>query len=476
MRRRPEQVLATQPERPATWARPPPAPWMRRQHLLEPAPHARLLDVVRDHVGIQAQVMSSAELSLRARVAGVRRPDVGAALWDDRTLVKTWAMRGTLHLVAATELPELVRGLGTRLNWLTDVWLRYFKVTREEMLALQAAIGEVLSADPMTRTELAEGLAERLGDPAFAERVTSSWGTFLKPAAGRGYLAFGPERGRNVTFVHPGAWLGIEIPEPDEAGIDPLIVRHLHAFPGATKGELARWWGVTAGKLTKPLKRLDDRLELVDLEGNRAYVLAEDLATLRRTRPEPPSTIRLLGGFDPYTLVAPEGGGAAAADGQAPARLADRGLDQRGRPVRGRRRGHLDPRAEAEGDDDRGQPVATPDEGGAGDRPRGGRRDRRVPRARRRGPPPRSTTRAERRRDRGIRLHLAVGVDEVDRAVGDVDNDEVRLDAADDDHRTVFGVDPVERVRREQARVAPGREAAAEEPLVLRLRRGGQAR
>ena len=275
---------------------------MRRQHLLEPAPHARLVDVVRDHVGIQAQVMSSAELSLRARVAGVRRPDVGAALWDDRTLVKTWAMRGTLHLVAATELPELVRGLGTRLNWLTAVWLRYFKVTREEMLALQEAIGEVLSAEPMTRTELAEALAKRLGDPAFSERVTSSWGTFLKPAAGRGYLAFGPERGRNVTFVHPGAWLGIEIPEPDEAGIDPLIVRHLHAFPGATKGELARWWGVTAGQLTKPLKRLEDRLDPRRPRGQ------QGLRARRGPRDAPPhapgadSTIRLLGGFDPYTL------------------------------------------------------------------------------------------------------------------------------------------------------------------------------
>jgi hypothetical protein len=211
-------------------------------------------------------------------------------------------MRGTLHLVAAAELAELVRGLGTRLNWLTDVWLRYFEVTREEMLALQAAIGEVLGAEPMTRAELAEALAQRLGNPAFADRVTSSWGTFLKPAASMGRLAFGPDRGRNVTFVHPGAWLGIELPEPDETGIDPLIVRHLHAFPGATKGELARWWGVTSGKLTKPLKRLGDRITLIDLDGNKAYVLAEDLATLKRARPVPPSTIRLLGGFDPYTL------------------------------------------------------------------------------------------------------------------------------------------------------------------------------
>ena len=275
---------------------------MRRQHLLEPAPRSRLVDVVRDHVAIQAQVMSSAELSLRARVRGLGRDDVRSALWTDRTLVKTWAMRGTLHLVAAAELPELVRGLGTRLNWLTDVWLRYFKVSREEMLSLQAAIGEVLGAEPMTRTELAEALAARLGDPSFADRVTSSWGTFLKPAASMGRLAFGPDRGRNVTFVHPGAWLGIDLPEPDETGIDALLVRQLHAFPGASKGELARWWGVTSGKLTNSLRRLEDRLAVVDLEGTRAYVLADDLATLGRTDPEPPSTIQLLGGFDPYTL------------------------------------------------------------------------------------------------------------------------------------------------------------------------------
>jgi hypothetical protein len=275
---------------------------MRRQHLLEPAPHGRLVDVVRDHVAVQAQVMSSAELSLRARVRRLEREDVRTALWTDRTLVKTWAMRGTLHLVAAEELPELVRGLGTRLNWLTDVWLRYFKVSREEMLALQAAIGEVLGAEPMTRTDLAAELAARLGDPSFAERVTSSWGTFLKPAASLGRLAFGPDRGRNVTFVNPGAWLGIDIPEPDETGIDPLIVRQLHAFPGASKGELARWWGVTSGKLTASIRRLDERLVLVDLEGTRAYVLAEDLPTLAKSDPLPPSTIRLLGGFDPYTL------------------------------------------------------------------------------------------------------------------------------------------------------------------------------
>jgi len=275
---------------------------MHRQHLLKPAPRTRMVETVRAHVAIQAQVMSSAELALRARVRGLRRDDVRTALWTDRTLVKTWAMRGTLHLVAADELPELVRGLGTRLGWQTAVWLRYFKVTKDEMVALQDAIGELLSDEPMTRQELADALAAKLGDPAFAERVTSSWGTFLKPAAGRGFLAFGPERGRNVTFVHPAHWLGIEMPEPADDGFDAVIVRHLAVFPGASKGELARWWGTAASRVTAATRRVGDRLVLVDVEGTKAYVLAEDVDALSAAEPLPDATIRLLGGFDPYTL------------------------------------------------------------------------------------------------------------------------------------------------------------------------------
>jgi len=275
---------------------------MRRQHLLEPAPASGMVDVVRDLVAVQAQVMSLAELAIRARVAGIERDDVRAALWDKRTLVKTWAMRGTLHLVPADELPELVRGLGTRLNWLTDQWLRYFEVTREEMIALQDAIGEILTAEPMTRNELAEALAAKLGDPAFADRVTSSWGTFLKPAASSGRLIFGPDRGRNVTFVHPAAWLGVAMPAQADEGIDPVIVRHLRTSPGGSKQELARWWGVSTAKLNGALRRLAGTIEQVDIEGTKAYLHADDVDEVAALKPLPASTIRLLGGFDSYTL------------------------------------------------------------------------------------------------------------------------------------------------------------------------------
>jgi len=282
---------------------------LRRQHLDVAAPRGAFLDVVRDHVGIQAQVMSSAELALGIRVDGLARADVGRALWDERTLVKTWAMRGTLHLVAAKELPELVAALGTRLNWLRPVWLRYFGVTADQMRRLQAAIGETLTDRPMTRAALAAALATELGDPAFADKVTGSWGTFLKPAASRGFLCFGPDDGRNVTFVNPAAWLVREMSAPDRTALGAVVERHLATFPGSSKGELARWWGVTTGDLRVALAQLGDRLTPVSVEGTKAYARTEDVDALSAEEPagEPAAAIRLLGGFDPYTLSLQKG-------------------------------------------------------------------------------------------------------------------------------------------------------------------------
>jgi hypothetical protein len=274
---------------------------LERQHLVTRAPRDRWLEVVRALVAIQAQVMGSAELALNARVDGLTRDDVRDALWTHRTLVKTWAMRGTLHLVAADQLPELVGALGMRINWLRPIWLRYFDVTREQMTTLQDAIGETLTDRPMTRAALGAALARRLDDDAIAGMVSSGWGTFLKPAAGRGHLCFGPDEGRNVTFVDPRAWLRHPMPEPSEAAVAALLARHLAAFPGSSRGELARWWGVQGGSpLRRPLAILGDRLVELDADGTRVLALREDAVLLAAD--DPSDAVRLLPQFDPYTL------------------------------------------------------------------------------------------------------------------------------------------------------------------------------
>src|SRR5437762_1826914 len=111
-----------------TW--PQAAAWrIRRQHLDRRAPAGSLLAVASRLCGLHAQVMSSAELTLWARVEDLDRREVQRALWEDRTLVKTWAKRaqswGTI-LKPAAFTGRLCFGpsLGQRVRFTRpDTWL-----------------------------------------------------------------------------------------------------------------------------------------------------------------------------------------------------------------------------------------------------------------------------------------------------------------------------------------------------------------
>jgi hypothetical protein len=273
---------------------------LRRQHLVDRLPADRMLDVVREHVGIQAQVMSLAELQLNARLDGLRPSDVRDALWSSRTLVKTWAMRGTLHLIASDDLASFVAAAPTRGQWGGPAWLKYFDVTAEELATIFATVETALDAEPMTRAELVDAVSEATGRPELAAKLQSGWGSFLKPASHTGALVFGPDRGRNVTFVDPEEWLGRPVrrapdAEPPGRALGRLVERFLRLFPGADQPGIGRWWGARA--TMKPvLANLD--VVAVDVEGTKGLVLVEDVEALAAT--EPFVGVRLLPGFDAY--------------------------------------------------------------------------------------------------------------------------------------------------------------------------------
>ncbi len=87
---------------------------LSKNHLDKRAPKVDMARVVSDLCGVQAQVLSGAALSIWARVDNITIHDVEDALWKHRTLVKTWAMRGTLHLLSSKDLPRYVAALKTR--------------------------------------------------------------------------------------------------------------------------------------------------------------------------------------------------------------------------------------------------------------------------------------------------------------------------------------------------------------------------
>jgi hypothetical protein len=279
-----------------------------RRQLLVPRTGKPAAEVARQLCGVQAQVASAAELAVAMRRTRPKPGEVDRAI-RSRALVKTWAMRGTLHLLPGDLAAVALASLSGLQLWRAKAWERYFGVTAREVEQVLAALGSVLSDEPLTREELVAGVARRVRSKTVADKLASGWGELLKPAAFAGILLQGPPREGRVTFVRADAWLpGWRALDPDEAGPD-LVRAYLGSYGPASPQHVGDWWARQRASMVRPwFERLGDELATVEVGGTPLLMLAGDVRTLARA--EASDTVRLIPNFDQYVLGA--GSGSAA--------------------------------------------------------------------------------------------------------------------------------------------------------------------
>jgi hypothetical protein len=277
--------------------------WRMERQFVDPLTDASEVDVVRRLCGVQAQVGSSAELAVRLRQHASRPNEVRDALVDGR-LVKTWAMRGTLHLLPADEAGRYLALLAAGRSWETPAWERYFGLNAAQIEGLRGVVRDILDGRTLTRDELNAQIVARPGYEHLAAELKSGWGTLFKPLAWQGDIVFGPSQGTRVTFARPEQltphWR--PLPDPEEAA--PLVIlSYLGAYGPAGATQIRRWLarGRISGKQAKHwFGLLGDAIVPVDVEGERLFVRAQDAASLAAAKPS--QAIRLLGGFDQWVL------------------------------------------------------------------------------------------------------------------------------------------------------------------------------
>lgn len=288
--------LATTSERVLAWR-------MRRQFLAEREATSAVA-VARRLAGVQAQVPASAEQAVAVRRAD-RRSGVPDAL-ADRSLVRTWAMRGTLHLLDAATAPAVLGLLASARSWEKGAWQKEF-APAATMAALAEAADHVLDGAVLSRDELVAALADAAGG-AYGH-LGSGWGVLLKPLAWQGLLCNGPPDGTRPTFTHPRSWVPGWPGLPDvDAAARVVVPAYLGAHGPATPETFDAWLlrGAT------PRKRLRgwfaDLVEAgvlapVEVDGETRYACAEHLDALSDAADTAPVTgLRLLPGFDHYVL------------------------------------------------------------------------------------------------------------------------------------------------------------------------------
>jgi hypothetical protein len=169
---------------------------MARHALSEPATDVGPAEIARALCGAHAQVLSAAELSIGRRIADATRADVRKALWEERSLIKTFGPRGTIHLLATVDLPMWTGALSA-LPSRPSIHPEGVRFTPEQAEEVIVAIDAAPAESELTVDELTDAVADRVGMWA-VERTMEAfrgkwprWRQLTSTAAHRGVLCFG---------------------------------------------------------------------------------------------------------------------------------------------------------------------------------------------------------------------------------------------------------------------------------------------
>ena len=259
---------------------------------------SRALKLVAAVCGIHAQVMSAARGQFWARTEGIGREDTHDGLWKQRSLVKTWCMRGTLHIVPKDDL-DIFAGARRRVSTDRETqWMKYVGVSYGDLDTITHAIRDALDGNALTRSELVKTIGKHLR-PKLRLLLKSSWNELIHPASYEEVLCLGPQRGNETTFVCPKDWLKswrIRL-TPEESRV-ALLERYLRVYGPSDRLEFAAWAGLDPINARPTWESVLDRMIEVEYYGRRTWLLKDDLDALLRSEFRDP--VRLIPNFDVY--------------------------------------------------------------------------------------------------------------------------------------------------------------------------------
>jgi hypothetical protein len=258
------------------------------QRFHRPAAIKHPVDVLREAGPVQAQEPRAARLAFRARARGLTAADVDSARTEERSLLRIWCMRKTIHLIATEDAGWLVPLFAPMIVRWSRRRLEQLGVDRREQdRALDLIHKAVDREGALTRPQLAERL-QSAGLDGAAEFKVHLW----LLATLDGELILGPDRGGQTCLVRTADWVGPLQRRPREECLEELARLYLRGYAPADERDLARWSGL-------PLRDARAGFERIARE----LVGVGDLFALGKPprKPRGPA-VRMLGAFDNYNL------------------------------------------------------------------------------------------------------------------------------------------------------------------------------
>jgi hypothetical protein len=250
-------------------------------------------EIARAIGGAQAQDVYAGPQHFRSRSRALTAADIKRARTEERSLLRTWVMRTTIHMIPSDDAgwwlplfePAIERDTRRRLAQLG-------MGSGHEERSMQLAARMLADEGPLSRSEIAERL-QRAG----VELDSMTRLHVMRLVVTSGVACLGPDRGAQTCLVRREDWLG-RTPEFDrDKALAELARRYLGAFGPATDRDFAYWAGL-------PLRDVRAGLGLIAGEIEQVSVAGEILLTLRGALSRLPrrGQVRMLGNFDTYLL------------------------------------------------------------------------------------------------------------------------------------------------------------------------------
>jgi hypothetical protein len=235
-----------------------------------PSP-STVAEVVRWFGAMQAQDLASVQWSLGARLPGWTLADVDAA-FERREALRTWPMRGTIHLVPSEDASWMVRVLGERPLAGAAKRREYLGLSERDADRAVEVLGETLAGGGrLTRAQCIDAL-EAGGISGAGQRGYH----LLWYASQRGVTCIAPNVDGEQTFVLLHEWAPAQRQLSRDEALALLAERYFRSHGPTTRQDFAGWAGITASDAKAAISGAGDVLTTTRLDGVE-MVLATEL-------------------------------------------------------------------------------------------------------------------------------------------------------------------------------------------------------
>lgn len=253
-------------------------------------------ELVQWMTAMQAQDLPAALWAVGARVPGTGITDVRAAI-NAGTVVRSWPMRGTLHLVAPGDLrwmldltaERLTKSIAGRHRQLAITWADIEK-------ARDLALDRILAEGPVSRPALFK-VFDAGGQPTQGQRGIHLLGALCR----HGWLVLGPLAGNQQLIAAFDNWIPASRAMEREEAVAEFLLRYFRSHGPATLHDFAWWTRLPLTEVRAAFENVRHELVELELEGI-SYWLSPQVATLLDSGVPGARSVHLLPGFDEFVL------------------------------------------------------------------------------------------------------------------------------------------------------------------------------